>query len=322
MINYYDCSINEISQKLHNINSYGPKENDIMYDLGIYANKFGFNRVYDYKLADIIITNTYYTEEILEWSNINKIPRIKRMDGIYWNNNLLYKNELHIKAAKISDHVIFISEYSRKSLKDLYNIYFDNSSVILNNSESHIIKKSYDLSDSFRWVSVCSNWNREDKRLNEIVKLAKVFNNDIFTLIGVCDIDRLPNNIIKVGYIEDRKRIQEIIIQNDAFISLFFRDAGSKVTCQAVQCQIPILYTNSGGLPELVNKNGVIVDDYTNINILEKTPKLNTESLIISANNLKSNYNKFILNYNKRENYIETIREYFNIAIKYVKKCN
>ena len=45
MINYYDCSINEISQKLHNINSYGPKENDIMYDLGIYANKFGFNRL-------------------------------------------------------------------------------------------------------------------------------------------------------------------------------------------------------------------------------------------------------------------------------------
>jgi len=134
---YFDCSINNTSNKEHNNISLGPAENDIMKDLNQYSILFGFKRTYDYKEADVFITNTTFPYEILQWSENHSIPKIKRMDGIYWQNNLVYKNEKLNESALYADHVIFISEYSKDTFKALYG-YEINSSVILNNVDDTI----------------------------------------------------------------------------------------------------------------------------------------------------------------------------------------
>jgi len=312
-INYYDCSINTLSDSLHNTESFGPKENDIMYDLGKYANNFGFNRIYDYKKSDIIITNTFFTDEIVDWSIKNNIPLVKRMDGIYWRNELAYKNLYHIDAAKSSNAVIFISDYSRRAIKDLYNIEFDNYSVILNNAPDFNYEKI--LNDNkFLWATSCSNWSRYDKRLSYIIDMANHFLDDEFHLIGECEID-LPKNIIKHDYIEDRQDIYKIISKCDAFISPFFRDAGSKVTCQAVKCKLPVLYVSSGGLKEIVGDNGVMIDDYNIIDFRDDVPKI-TDDIIKRANKLKEMHNDIVNNYIERISYSETLSEYFKIMKK------
>lgn len=311
LINYYDCSINELSDSLHNIEISGPKENDIMYDLSKYANNFGFNRIDDYKKSDIIITNTFFTNDVIEYSIKNNIPLVKRMDGIYWKNELVYKNLYHIDAAKFSNAVIFISDYSRRAIKDLYDIEFNNYSVILNNAPDFNYETP--INEKFLWATSCSNWSRYDKRLSYIIDMANYFLNDEFHLIGKCEID-LPKNIIKHGYL-DRENIYKIISRCNAFISPFFRDAGSKVTCQAIKCKLPVLYVSSGGLKEIVGDNGVMMNDYNIIDFRDDVPQI-TDDIINQANKLKEIYNDIINNYTERISYMETLSEYFNIMKK------
>jgi len=138
---YYDCSINSLSNKLHNNNSYGPIENDIMRDLTKYAHLYNFERVYDYKESDIIVTNTTYPIDILEWADKKDIALVKRMDGIYWQNELKYKNCMLNRAALESDMVIFISKFSKDSLKKLYGYSPLNYKVILNNVDDKVFYK-------------------------------------------------------------------------------------------------------------------------------------------------------------------------------------
>lgn len=310
---YFDCSNNSISNQAHNNKSLGPIENDIMKDLNQYSNLFGFKRIYNYKEADVFITNTIYPDEILEWAEKHFIPKIKRMDGIYWQNNLIHKNEKLNKAALESDHVIFISKYSQDALKELYG-YKLNSSIVLNNADDTVFfprKKQ-----NFRLVSSCSNWERDGKRLNELIELAINIEEEIH-LIGKCDIT-LPSNMIKHGYIDDQNQMSKIISESHLFISLFYRDAGSKVTCQAIKCGLPVLYTASGGLNELVRGNGVSVNDDAHISFRNDIPGLNNEEVLEKYKELKILYDEKIKKFKQREPYYRTLENYFNIMVNYL----
>lgn len=310
---YFDCSNNIISNQSHNKESLGPIENDIMKDLNQYSYLFGFQRIYDYKNADIFITNTIYPDEILEWSEQHSIPKIKRMDGIYWQNDLFHKNKLLNKAAIESDHIIFISNYSRDTLKDLYKLELNNT-VVLNNADDTVFFSRN--KGKFKLVSSCSNWDREGKRLNELIEFGENIDDKIH-LIGKCD-KKLPKNFVKHGYIEEHHKMSTIISQSHIFISLFFRDAGSKVTCQAIKCGLPVLHTTSGGLKELVNGNGVSVKDYNDMDFRNDTPYLDLEDILKNYKELKYIYNDIINNFKEREPYYYTIENYFKIMRDFI----
>lgn len=311
---FYDCSINEYSNRIHNKESYGPIENDIMRDLNKFAHLYDFKRVNNYQDADIIITNTLYPDDILRWSIEHNIPKIKRMDGIYWQNSLKYKNEPLNNAALQSDMVIFISKYSRLSLRKLYNLNLKKDCVILNNVDDKVFYKRNNNNEKFTLVSSSTNWNRDGKRLNSIIELSRVIDkNDIIKLIGHCDTE-LPSNIIKCGYIDNDIEMSNIIGTSDAFVSLFFRDAGSKVTCQAVQCGLPVLHVSSGGLMELVEcLNGTVINDYNDIDFLDSAPNLDKDDLNFGYKDLKTYYKDIIEIYEKRVSYQETLSKYFDV---------
>jgi len=313
IIKYFDCSINSHSNRNHSDVSLGPVENDIMKDLNQYSILFGFARTYNYEDADIIITNTIYPDEILEWSEKHSIPKIKRMDGIYWQDDLVYKNDKLNKAALESDHIIFISKYSQDALKELYG-YELNSSVILNNADDTIFFPRE--KPDFRLVSSCSNWGRDGKRLGYLIELAKNIEEEIH-LIGNCDID-LPGNMIKHGYIEDQYQMSKIIGESHLFISLFYRDAGSKVTCQAIKCGLPVLYVTSGGLNELVWGNGVSINDDVTIGFKNTIPNLNIDEILEKYKELKVSYKDIMKNFKQREPYYRTLENYFNVMKQYL----
>jgi glycosyltransferase involved in cell wall biosynthesis len=319
MKNFFDCSINKLSNSLHSGTSLVPIENDMMLDLGKYANHYGWKRVYDYQKADLIITNGFYTDEILEWSDKHSIAKIKRMDGIYWQTNLKHKNDIHNGAAIESDHVIFISHYSLDSLYKLYGFFPKTHTVILNNVDETIFYPIKHKNNNFTFVTSATNWNREEKRLGCLVLLSKIIDkNDIIRLIGKCDYD-LPSNIIKEGYIDDYNKMNQIISKSDAFLSLFFRDAGSKVTCQGVACNLPILFSNTGGLIEIIKCNGTIIKDYDKVDFLDETPELSVIELLKKYKIFKKHYKDLVINYKKREEtYQNTLSKYFEIFKLYI----
>ena len=84
----YDCS-NSSERPPHRSESFGPKENDIMRGLKKYCNVFGCEFIDQPQDADVIITNDIYPKDILALDK----PRVKRMDGVFWENRLKDRNE-------------------------------------------------------------------------------------------------------------------------------------------------------------------------------------------------------------------------------------
>jgi glycosyltransferase involved in cell wall biosynthesis len=317
---YFDCSINVISNNNHIITNYGPLENDIMYDLGLNAHRYGFERIYDYQKADVIVTNTIYPDEILEWSEKHSISKIKRNDGIYWQNDLKQKNEILNIAAKQSDHVIFISDFSKRSLETLYGFLPNKFNIILNNANDEFyinrIKRKND-NNNLVMISSATNWDRECKRFKYLIEFSKYLKEgDSIKLLGKCT-HKLPKNVHSLGYIDSHNTMSMVIGCCDIFLSLFFRDAGSKVTYQGLQSHLPVLYVSSGGLPEIVEKNGICINDYNEIDFMDKSPRLNLEEVISKYLEIRERYHYMINHFEKILPYQKTMEEYFKVFKKY-----
>jgi len=272
MIKIYDDTFN-LNAPPHRNHSMGRVENDIMSDLKKYSVQFDCMFTSSLNNADIAITNSSFSDEVLN----SAIIKVKRMDGIYWREDEVGRNEQLNIAAVNADLVIFISEFSKRSFHTLYpELKLKSECVVLNNVDNNVFYPiEREKNKDFIWVASCSNWIREEKRFYEIIKFAKFIQNwnEKIYLIGKCDFNIL-SNMIKIGYVENYQKMNSILNLADGFVNFSYRDAGCKCVCQAVNCGLPVLYANSGGLPELVKDFGVAVEDEKEIFFSTKSPEL------------------------------------------------
>lgn len=311
MIRIYDCS-NSSERPRHRAISLCPKENDIVRDLKANAYLFGCEFINNYRKADVIFTNDVFPKHLI---NSNKF-KVKRMDGTFWRNDLIKRNERLNNSAEKADYVIFISQYSSNSYYDLYGKGINHSTIILNNVCGIFRRlRSFTSEVPKVFTANASNWEREEKRFKDLMLLAKHIKGRI-TLIGKC---RLPvaRNVIKVGYTDDYLKLNSILNSSDAFINLSYRDAAPKVVCQAVACGLPILYADSGGTRELIDY-GVSIYEEDILDFRNRTPRLELKSMLQEYNELKERYLELEnLARQPRRNYFNTLNRYFNIFKMY-----
>lgn len=310
MFNIFDCSNSE-ERPAHRETSLCPFENDIVAGLKKYSSYFDCKFVKDVNEANIIFTNDIFPEYVLK---IKKL-KIKRMDGIYWQTQLKNRNLLLNKAAKQADHVIFISNYSKNSFFSLYKNELKSYSVILNNVDNNLFYPIINLKaeNKITFSACASNWHRPEKRFNEILKIAELFPEYTIYLIGRCDYT-IPINIKKFGYIENYKKINKILNSTLAFINVSYRDAAPKTVCQAVQCRLPVIYANSGGVGELVDV-GIPIQEENIGYIFENNPRELYDFKVKEAiNKFISHPYKYLFKAtnNTRRPFIKTMEEYFN----------
>lgn len=320
----FDCSGSKEAPPHRSI-SKGPVVNDIMASLHQYCAIFHSRFVNNPEEADIIITNDIYPADILIFNK----PRVKRMDGIFWQENLLERNIPLNKAALQSDHVIFISNYSQMSYLIMYGAArLNESSVVLNNADDAIFginqRKAFRFNvPRLSFAASASNWARPEKRLKSLIRLARKIDAKIY-LMGHCEEPNLPSNIIKLDYIKSQKEMAEVLGKVDAFINLSYRDAAPKVICQAINCKLPILYANSGGTRELVEEMGVGVPikDKNELTFEKNVHELNIDDMMEGYCKFKDNYDKLsceaYLN-NKRPPIFVTLGKYFRVFEQYKK---
>jgi glycosyltransferase involved in cell wall biosynthesis len=320
MYKIYDCS-NSDARPAHDSKNGGPVENDIMRGLKKFAFLFGFKFVSRPSDADVIITNDVFPYDILAYRK----PLVKRMDGIYWQPELRDRNKSLNGSALMADMVIFISEFSRNSLKELYPEVFNrlrNHSVVLNCVNTDDFKPYPGLkpTDEFIWVATATNWERPEKRFDAILDFVKDFGNDEkLILIGNYDRNsQLSKKVIPVGYLSD-ENIGNILGPSHAFVNFSYRDAGSKVTCQALMCGLPVLYSISGGVPEIVRTygKGIGIKDMKPVPTF--IPKLKMEDIHYAHKSFRWIYNE--LSYSKqmgvnRFDYRKTMQDYFSEIAK------
>ena len=322
MIKIHDCSDN-FTAPIHRDISFGSRQNDIMFDLKKHAESFSFQYVDDWKEADVIITNTTFPPKIIR----DPILKVKRMDGVYWREDEVHRNhELNISAIA-ADSVIFISNYSKRAFHTLYPlIQLGKEVVVLNNVDDRVFKPLPLQHNNFPlvWACACSNWQRPEKRWSDIEMFAEIIKPDGGTLIVIGNIDQkvLPKNVKTCGYINNYYVLNSVLNTADAFVNLSFQDAGCKCVSQAVNVGLPVLYANSGGVPELVNGFGVGVYDKCALpTFLDYTPKLD-------AGDIKHGYRQFIQYYEQKSfirphrNYInDTIGKYFSFMVDFLYPC-
>jgi diguanylate cyclase (GGDEF)-like protein len=313
MIKIYDCSINSYAPK-HRADSLGSKENDIMLDLKKYQSKLSVMFVPDYKKADRVITNTTYTPAILKYAAKNNIPLIKRMDGVFWRRDLIERNIKLNEAARQSDAVIFISKFSKDSFAALYpSITLKREYVILNNVNEKIFnKKTTQKNRFFTWGASATNWSRDEKRPNEILRFADFVGsyNEKILLIGKSNIKH--PSIINAGYFTDYNKLSKAINSVDAWVNFSYRDAAPKTVLQAIRCGKPVLYADSGGVSELVGNFGIPIPDNRGMTFETDNFKLNLDDIIDSYHKFKEVYRN-LSHTNEQKKYIDTLREYVDV---------
>ena len=291
----FDCS-NSSERPPHRSESFGPKQNDVMRYLRMYANEFGVEYVDDPLLSDIIITNDVFPSYIAPL----KKKKVKRMDGIYWDEDNVNRNVALNRAASQADLVIFISKYSQQSHRQLYGNLKSKNVVILNQVDDCVfnkISKSYKPTEKFVWTASVSNWARHEKRFNSMMDFAKLLNKDsVLQLIGNCDMD-VPSNVLRLGYMKNPMEMAEVLLDSHAFVNFSYRDAASKTVCQAVNCGLPVLYADSGGTGgtgEIV-KHGVGIKDTKDIVFEDTTSDLDVVEIKKSYNDFLSKYDKMVV---------------------------
>lgn len=253
-----------------------------------YAPRYGCLFVDELDEAGVIFTNDIFPSYVRE----RGIRLVKRMDGIFWQKDLTHRNLPFVESASIADSVIFITKYSKDSLKAFYPAEYESLTwnVVHHWTDPGSfpkIPRSVDAPTVF--TAMATNWNRSEKRLDDLFKFADLFPVTIH-LIGTADGIDLPQNIIPHGYLSDQTEIYSVMKQSHAFINLTCKDAATKTVCTAINYGLPVLYANSGGVSEMVGRYGVGVCENNDFVILDHIPSLSQDALTDA-------YNRFLHQY-------------------------
>jgi glycosyltransferase involved in cell wall biosynthesis len=305
---------------------YGPKENDIVRYLKQYAMEYGHKVVYHWEEADVVFTNDVFPDT---HTREDKEPfpgkfKVKRMDGIFTHPDKVQYNELLNRAARQADHVIFISQFSAESYFRLYDpdrTSLKAWSIIRNEVDHNIFFPGHQWSDDLRVVvASCSNWSRPEKRLSELLYLAKIDPDVTFTIIGEVYHKHLPSNVRVLGYLPTPLQTAQALRDADAMVSLFYKDAHPKTMIQGVYCGLPVLHTASGGqieIPAVGNRvTDTLINWYAFDSKEDSVPSLNLSLLENDWNQFKWEYeqNKSVaMKFRGRDRFHAMLRNYYGV---------
>lgn len=267
----YDCS--NSAEYTHR----PPKDNEIVRYLKENAAQYGHSFTDDPAAGEV-----YFTNDIFPSTLENDKIKVKRMDGVFSRYDNKHRNESLNKAAAEADLVIFISEYARKSYYKLYGKEehrISTSVVILNEADyKTFYPGKINNSEPKTVVCVADDWSRPEKRFEEIIKLANRLSTVQFVVVGRVNNVCLPSNIVLTG-VQPHDKLANILRQADVMYSPFYRDPCPKTMVQAAYCGLPILYTDSGGQPE-IKGTGVSIPDISSDGFDDYVPELSLENVV------------------------------------------
>ena len=205
--------------------------------------------------------------------NVTVIQRINECDERKNTQNI---NKLYLEASEVSDHVIFVSSW----LRDIYlklGLEKSKTSVILAGSNKLIFNDSNSLfwDGKEKLKIVTHHWSsHKNKGFETYIEIDELLNQNYwseryeFSYIG-----NLPSNLIfkntKVFSPLHGKDLADKLKENHVYITASKNEPSGNHHIEAAQCGLPIIYINSGGIPEYSNGYGIVIDDLKDS--LEKT---------------------------------------------------
>jgi|GEM_PF-6810957 hypothetical protein len=319
-VRIYDCS-NSVDRPQHRGGG-GPVMNDVMRYLHEYAEDYYCEFVDDPEHAEVIITNDVFPKVAIDMG----VPLVKRMCGPFWQRDMQSRNDSLNLAASQADMVIFISDYSKRQY--FYNKCPDlkNHCVVRHWVDYNIFKPDNFMPSEheFMLTACATNWNRKEKRFDDLVKFAEMNPGVQFALIGEVDVP-LPKNMMKMGYLSDPSNIAYILQSSDGFVNFSYRDAATKTVPQAIACGLPVLYADSGGVGEMVKNPfpdsgpdfGIPILDSHYLGVEDEVPPLDMDevqkSFFTFRHNLGTIKTVSLESFDRKLAFIKMLDSYFGI---------
>ena len=251
------------------------------------------NNLDDDDIDIILITEPRRTSESSAFTHIDVQKYLKfinsetlvmhRINECDERKNTKYLNKYMINANKVADYTIFVSTW----LKNLYEnqgISTKNNHVVLAGANKEIFNNNnyvpWDGSEEMRIITHHwgANWNKGFDvytNLDKLISSKKWQNKISFTYIG-----NLPKNFIfentKVIKPLAGEDLAEAIKKNHIYLTASINEPSGNHHIEGAQCGLPLLYIDSGGIPEYCSGFGEIFDKY---NFEQKLEKLMHEYL-------------------------------------------
>ena len=193
--------------------------------------------------------------------NVKVVQRINECDE---RKNTKKINKLYLKSSEVADHVVFVSEWLRKIYLNL-GMEKEKTSVIMSGSDKLVFnpygttKKPVNRKFKILTHHWSSNWMKGfelylelDKKLSEPTLKNKIE----FTYLGNVDKKYKFSNT-KVLQPLSGLELAEEIKDHDIYITGSLNEPSGNHPIEAALCGLPVLYFNSGGIPEYCKGYGL-----------------------------------------------------------------
>ena len=274
------------------------------------------NNLDDDDIDIILITEPRRTSESSAFTHIDVQKYLKfvnsetlvmhRINECDERKNTKYLNKYMMNANKVADYTVFVSTW----LKNLYEnqgISTKNNHVVLAGANKEIFNNNdyvpWDGSEEMRIVTHHwgASWNKGFDvytNLDKLISSKKWQNKISFTYIG-----NLPKNFkfenTKVIKPLSGENLAEAIKKNHIYLTASINEPSGNHHIEGAQCGLPLLYIDSGGIPEYCSGFGEIFDKY---NFEQKLEKIMHEYLE-NVENMKNYPNNSDIMCTEFENY-------------------
>lgn len=241
-------------------------DNDI--DIILHIAPFPFQEISAYSYIDAYRYKLGHPNAII-------VLRINIVDE---GKNTDYMNEMLCGAGKYSDHLVFIASWLKPILAS-HRLTERPSTIILNGADHHVFnhegKRWWDKNRTMRIVT--HHWSSNPMKGHDVYgKLDKLLSNQEFsnkfefTFIGNIPRNSMYGNT-KLIHPLSGNALADALKSNDIYVTAARNEAGGMHHIEGALCGLPILYIESGALPEYCHEFGV---GFTEDNFQEKLDEI------------------------------------------------
>ena len=162
----------------------------------------------------------------------------------------------------LADVTVFQSRYSRYSVREKYPVIAQDGPIIYNPVDLKLftpVGPRLDLPGGRPRIA-CASWSTNRLKGTWLIdRLAERHPDMVFVLCGRFDAVRDRDNVVRLGHLS-RDAMATALRSCDLFLNLSENDPCPNVVLEALASGLPVLYRDSGGVPELVGDAGLAVD--------------------------------------------------------------
>ncbi len=298
-------------------------------------NYFNFNIVY------CLSNSPYLSEKSLKTIKKRNIPIILNQNGVYfkgWHGkNWEEKNRKLRYAYLAADYIFWQSEFCKKSAEKflgsredfgevLYNAVDLNRfapNLVKNNSDfTFLVAGKFDIKSNYRLTGAIEAFSLLQKRNRDTrLKISGFIEKQLIEKATYLITELGLTGRVSFSGTYSQEKAPEIFNSADALLMLKYMDASPNVVIEAMACGLPIIYSATGGIPELVGTGagiGLPLEENWNSQPHSPDPKLVSEAMdtvIYKKSEFAAFARERAVQYFDINNWINKHKEVFNVHL-------